>query len=215
MKINCSNLMLLMNDISKLTLSDEELQLVNNSHWILTKRVIIEKVYHLFGDLSDAIKAVVEKEVNWLPLPVIQSMPKISKGENYLQLPYVLLDHPRCFDAGNTFAVRTMFWWGNFFSVTLQLSGPYKKMFEDELYKKLDLLKQENFFLCINENQWQHHFDKDNYIPVHGLSEIEFKQLTGQMPFIKLAVKFPVQQWNEMPAILERSFFVVLGLLKS
>ena len=56
-------------------------------------------------------------------LAIVQSTPKIAKGENYLQLPYVLLDYPRCFDKENIFAIRTMFWWGNFFSITLHLSG--------------------------------------------------------------------------------------------
>ncbi|HMK05070.1 MAG TPA: hypothetical protein VK489_12790 [Ferruginibacter sp.] len=202
-----------MNDISKLTLSDEEQQLVNNSNWILTKRVIVEKVYHLFGNLSAVIGSAVEKET-WLPLPVVRSTGKISRGENYRLLPYVLLDHPRCFDTENIFAVRTMFWWGNFFSITLQLSGTYKKMFEDKLSKNIKGLRANEFYLCINEDQWQHNFDEDNYIAVNQLTDEETGSHIRQKPFIKLAVKLPLDRWNEMPVLLERSFFTILELLR-
>jgi hypothetical protein len=51
---------------------------------------------------------------------------KISRGENYQLLPYIILDYPSYFSRNNIFAVRTMFWWGNFFSITLHLSGDHK-----------------------------------------------------------------------------------------
>ena len=207
--------MLLMNDISKLNLSDEELQLVNNSDWILTKRIIIDKVYRLFGNLAETIKTTVEEESNWLPAEVLQSTPKISKGENYLQLPYVLLDYPRCFDTENVFAVRTMFWWGNFFSMTLQLSGTYKKMFVENICNNKEILTERNFFVCTNEDQWQHYFEEDNYCSVNQLTEKEFKQIIMQRQFVKLAVKFNLQQWKGMSGLLEKSFADIMRLIKT
>ena len=35
---------------AKIQLSVEELQLVQNAQWLLTKNIIIEKVYTLFGE---------------------------------------------------------------------------------------------------------------------------------------------------------------------
>ena len=206
--------MFLMNDISKLTLSEEEQQLVNNPDWILTKRIIIDKVYRLFGNLADTIKATVEKESTWLPLEVMQSTAKISKGENYLQLPYVLLDYPRCFDTENVFAVRTMFWWGNFFSMTILLSGKYKNIFAETICNNKDVLLQNDFYICINENEWQHHFEVNNYHTVKQLTKKELEQIIGQKQFVKLAVKFSLEQWNDMPELLERSFTEITALIK-
>ena len=203
-----------MNDISKLTLSDEELQLVNNSDWILTKRIIIDKVYRLFGNLADTIKAAVEKESTWLPLEVVQSTAKISKGENYLQLPYVLLDYPRCFHSENVFAVRSMFWWGNFFSMTIQLSGIYKRMFAENICINKNVLLQNDFYICINENEWQHHFEENNYHAVKQLTKKEFEQIIRQKQFVKLAVKFNLEQWNDMPELMKRSFTDITELIK-
>jgi len=202
-----------MNDFSKLMLSDEEQQLVNNSDWILTKRIIVDKVEQLLGLLSEKQKGIIENEKDWLPTAVIRSTPKISKGENYLGLPYVLLDHPRCFDTENIFAVRTMFWWGNFFSITLQLSGTYKNMFQQKIIENLDPVKQD-IFICIHESQWHHHFEADNYIHAKQLSKIDLQDTILKKQFVKLAVKFPVQQWNNIPALLDRSFAAIIEMLK-
>ena len=207
--------MFLMNDISKLTLSDEEQQLVNNSNWILTKRKIIDKVYQLFGQFAENQKIILEKEKDWLPLAVLQSTPKISKGENYQQLPYVLLDYPRYFDAENSFAIRTMFWWGNFFSITLHLSGIYKQLLQENICKNKNLAGQHNFYLCVNESPWHHHFAIDNYIALKQPGDKEMEQIIRQKKFIKLAVKFPLEQWNDMPQLLEKSFADIMQLLKA
>jgi hypothetical protein len=202
-----------MNDVSKLMLSDDELQLVCNTGWILTKRKIIDKVNGLLGEISEEQKMVIEKETSWLPAAVIQSTPKIAKGENYLELPYLLLDYPRCFDGENIFAVRTMFWWGNFFSITLHLSGKYKELFQEKIIENTDPVKQ-YFFICINENQWQHHFEADNYIAIKNFSKDELQHLIHEKKFIKLAIKFALHQWDTIPLLLNKSFKEMIGMLK-
>ncbi len=202
-----------MNNISKLMLSAEEQQLISNTQWILTKRIILDKVNMLLGDLAEAQKTLIEQEKEWLPDPVSQSSAKISKGENYLQLPYLLLDYPRYFDTENIFAIRTMFWWGNFFSVTLHLSGRYKLLYQEIFLRKLKSAEQ-NIYICINENQWQHNFDADNYTAVQNLSVDELQQLVFEKQFVKLAVKFPLQQWDNMPTLLFGSFKEVIEMLR-
>lgn len=203
-----------MTDVPKLTLSAEELQLVTNTQWILTKRVIIDKVNFLFGNLSVVFKNHVTANSFFLQPAIVQSTPKIAKGENYLELPYVLLDYPRCFDKENIFAIRTMFWWGNFFSITLHLSGKYKQTFETVLQKNLPTLVQYDFYVCINEDEWQHHFNTDNYMPVNKLTPNEINSIT-QTHFIKVAIKFPLEKWDTMPLLLEKSFVDLLQLISS
>jgi hypothetical protein len=203
-----------MNDVSKLMISDDELQLVCSTAWILTKRKIIDKINLLLGEISEQQKLIIEKEKNWLPDAVVQSTPKIARGENYLQLPYLLLDYPRCFEGENIFAVRTMFWWGNFFSITLHLSGMHKQMFQQNLIENIKYFKQD-IFICINENQWQHHFEADNYVAVNKLSKDELERTLEEKHFIKLAVKFPLQSWTAIPAMLDESFAEIIKMLKA
>jgi len=161
------------------------------------------------------MRDIVAAEKANLPQAAFLSEPKISKGENYRQLPYVILDYPRNFIGGNIFAVRTMFWWGNFFSITLHLSGDHKKIFYDNIDRKLLLLKKHEYYLCVNEDQWQHHFEEDNYIPVNVKTGDDLVEILQQQPFIKIARRFSLSQWNEIPALLERSFSEMIQLVKT
>jgi hypothetical protein len=202
-----------MNPGSKLMLSDEELQLVNNREWILTKRIIIEKAMAMFGLVSQDMQAFIEKEKGWLPAAIVQSSPKIAKGENYLLLPYLMLDYPRCFEAGNIFAVRTMFWWGNFFSITLHVSGNYKTLFQQQIMDNLVNVQQQ-FFICVHENQWHHHFEEDNYEPINRFEGHELNGIITRKPFVKLAVHFPLREWEQVLSRLEHAFREMIDLLK-
>src|ERR1700712_1654938 len=117
----------------KIQLSAEEKQLVSNSDWILTKHRIIEKVYHLFGSLSDQMQLYLQERKAHIPVEALQLSPKISKGEQYEALPYVVLDYPRFFSKEDVLAVRSFFWWGNYFSITLHLKGKFYQQY----YKKI------------------------------------------------------------------------------
>ncbi|MEI8058688.1 MAG: hypothetical protein WCG67_00920, partial [Ferruginibacter sp.] len=147
-----------------------------------------------------------------LPEPIIQSSPKISKGENYLQLPYIMLDYPRSFESGQFFAIRTMFWWGNFISITLHVSGRHATKLHQALQNEKVLKSISGFYLCINEEEWEHHFEKSNYQLLHTLSKTEIRNIISKEQFVKLAVKFELQQWNEMPELLEKAFIKLLQL---
>ena len=70
-------------------------------------------------------------------------------------------------------------------------------------------------FICVNENQWQHHFEPGNYIAVKQLPVKEVEAIILKNKFVKLAVKFPLQQWNDMPALLDESFKGIIGMLKA
>lgn len=203
-----------MNSFSKLTLSADEQQLVNNTEWILTKHKIMDTVNRMLVNISEQQKQVIANEKYWLPDAVVRSTPKIAKGENYLQLPYMLLDYPRCFDANNIFAVRTMFWWGNFFSITLHVSGIYKENFQKKIIANMNVLRQD-LFICINENQWQHNFNADNYMDVKEMSVESLLDMIEQKPFIKLAIKFPLQLWNDIPQLLDDAFTKIITMLKN
>ncbi|HEX6916286.1 MAG TPA: hypothetical protein VF145_13645, partial [Chitinophagaceae bacterium] len=107
--------------MANVKLSKEELDLVTNAGFILTKNRIIGKVYDMFGLLSETFR----QQAAGFPDEMSRAQAKISKGENYLGLPWVMMDYPRLFSKTDVFAVRCFFWWGNFFSITLQLSGKY------------------------------------------------------------------------------------------
>ena len=112
-------------DRTKIRLSQEEEELVATADWILTKNRVIQKINQLLSNVQTSQQQFLQT-CTTLEKEVLASSPKISKGENYKGLPWLVLDYPRSFNKEEVFAIRTLFWWGNFFSVTLHLSGKYK-----------------------------------------------------------------------------------------
>ncbi len=112
---------------SKLMFSDTELRLATNREFILTKNAIIQKVYDQFGHLGKLLFEVLKPMQITCP-EVFGTMPKISKGENYMGFPWVMLDYPRFFhkEEGHC-ALRTFFWWGHYYLVQIQVSHRFKE----------------------------------------------------------------------------------------
>ena len=200
-----------MTEKTKLTLSDKELSLVMDVNWILTKQSIIEKVYAMLALQPAIIKERILNQRN-LPAAVAFSVPKIYRGEHYLQLPYVILDYPRCFGKDDIFAIRTMFWWGHFFSITIHAAGSYKLYLKNAVHELNESIA-DDLFIGINEDQWQHHFQEENYMPYSKLSQNERVALFEKNNFIKLAIKFNLDQWNDIPSLLKKGYERIAMLL--
>ncbi len=204
-----------MNTKTKITLSANELELLTNTAWIFTKHSVIDKVYHLFGGVLALMKDHLLLHAEGLPEVYINSEPKISKGENYQLLPYVMLDYPRYFTKEAVLAVRTFFWWGNFFSVTLQLSGKYKKDFEPLLVKNFVWLAEHDYWICIQNDPWRHHFNADNYVLIKSLQQQEFTAVLNREPFIKIARKISISEWNNAAEFIVTVFAEITDMLQN
>ncbi|HEY6063873.1 MAG TPA: hypothetical protein VIV35_09705 [Chitinophagaceae bacterium] len=200
-------------DQAKIRLSQTEMELVNNADLILTKNAILKKVNGLLGELQVKQQQIIALHMPGLPVKVSGSSPKISKGENYKGLPYLILDYPRLFEHTNIFAVRTMFWWGNFFSVTLHLSGIYKKEAEDKIIDAYRTLGKKGYYCYVNEDQWEHHMEGANYRLLSELSKNDFEKLVREKSFVKLANKIPLQQWDAAREILQGYFKEIIEML--
>ena len=204
-----------MTDSLQLSLSAGELELVCNKDWILTKQIIIDKVYLLFGALAQKMQQHVLIHNASLTADVTEISPKIARGENYKGLPYVMLDYPRHFKKAATVSIRTFFWWGNFFSISLHLSGKYKENALPILKSNFELLQAQGYYLCIHSNPWEHYYEEDNYRPLKNYSAAEFAAVIQQMDFVKIALPIPLAQWAIVPAFVEQHFTEMIQLLKT
>ncbi len=178
---------------SKIQLSEEEMLLVQNSGWILTKHSVIDKVYGLFGQLSERIQEFVQQQQHMLPVEIAQSSAKISKGEQYERLPYVVLDYPRIFSTEHVLAIRTFFWWGNYFSCTLHLKGKFQQAYCQNIFHALQQEAWKDCYLSIDGHEFNFNLDSETYknIPYH----LTMEQLQ-QASFIKIAYKNSFADWN-------------------
>ncbi len=201
-----------MTEKTKIMLSVQELEIVNDTSWILTKQEIIKKVYVLFNEQLPAIGELFSSTKKEYPGKLFSAVPKISKGENYNGLPYVILDYPAIFEKDKIFAMRTMFWWGNFFSITLHLSGEFKEKHGKDIFTRLGLYP-DDYYVCVNDNAWQHHFEASNYIAFSELQKSGAQNLIHQKDFLKIAVKIDLNKWNDIDSLLETAYKKMIQLL--
>src|ERR1700743_243634 len=130
---------------AKIRLSAEKLRLVGDPGWILTKNSIVRKVVEMFGELSG----------EWREVYLHDGDPKISRGEQYKGLPWGMLDYPRVFGKEDVLAVRTMFWWGHCFSLTLHLKGKYLRMYAPVILSRREDLEAAGFGPGMGEDEWE------------------------------------------------------------
>lgn len=172
---------------SKISLSAAELALACDAEIILTKNTVIQKTVALLAEVQDKVCQSTH---------AFASSPKISRGENYLGLPYAVLDHPRIANGDDLLFIRSFFWWGNFFSSTLQVAGYYKENHLLALATAYNELASKNYFVGINNDPWQHHFEPSNYTRIADLTKEEFYHRLQQQSHIKIAARWSLSEWD-------------------
>ena len=177
-------------NFAKVQLSAEEMRLVRDPAWILTKNSVMGKVVGMMGQLSGGWKE-----------------PKISKGENYKGLPWVMLDYPRVFGKEDVYAIRTFFLWGHAFSVTLHLKGIYREKFLPAILARQAELAAAGFGMGISDDEWAHEHTEETYGPLRTGEMGAFNEAAGEStregagsrPWLKLSARVGLEHWDEAP----------------
>lgn len=188
---------------------------MSDAYWILTKNEILNKVGKELGNLNAIQKNVIQKVHKQLPEEILATTPKISRGENYKGLPYLVLDYPRLFTKNNIFAIRSMFWWGRNLSTTLHLTGKWQKHFTESILNKSEFIIENNFLIATGNDEWIHDVEDDNYEPVNDCSLNKFEEILLNRPFLKLALSAPVHRLNEGVDIWSGQFEKMIELILS
>ncbi len=184
---------------STTVLTKEELEIFINPVYFQRKTKVSNFVIASLEKLNEqlTVQEIVKEVVSKFELPTIQG--KVSKGENYLGYPWQILDYPRVFNKENIFAFRTLCWWGNFYSCTLHIAGSYYTQLFKSIASNLKLLLNEPVYICVNTNQWEHHYQNFNYRLLKDVVEDEgwLKKITDQQ-FIKLSLKFSLVEIDQL-----------------
>lgn len=163
-----------------------ELETLQNQLFFRQKQQITQRFYEVFGELIQTLKEH-PKHLNFnYPDGTDILVGKISKGENYQGLPYIVADFPRNFDKKGVFSFRSWFWWGHYVLFIWHISGKYLASYQDLLLEKFVVFQKNNFYLNIGTNEWQHHLDSENYIEIKNVTFQEFERYIKTKPFLKI-----------------------------
>lgn len=191
-------------------ISEKELLILHDTDFLLTKATVLEKINELLGQTRQELKESVENSNFSFPDRTDLLNGKISKGENYKNLPYMVLDYPALFTTKTALAYRTMFWWGNFFSATFHLEGIALNYYRKTITINLDKLLQKDVYIGVGDTPWQYHYEDDNY---SLLNEAHSDFITN-CKFLKLSKKIELKKWNDVPKFSTNFFELVLSVLK-
>jgi hypothetical protein len=181
-------------EVSKIQLSDAESEMMQNADLILTKNRVMQKMSGLLEQVQERQQDCIQAN-EWMEKEIFRTPPKISRGENYLGLPWLILDFPRISGSDGVFFIRTMFWWGRFFSSTLHVSGIYKERTVTQVMESYHRLS--GYAIGINEDPWVHHFEPGNYQPISELPEDAFAIICQEHDHLKIAKPYPLEEWNQ------------------
>jgi hypothetical protein len=195
-------------EVSKIRLSSAEMELMQNAEIILTKNRVLEKMKALLEQLLNQQTKFIQ--TNNLTGEIFKVSPKISRGENYLGLPYLILDYPRQSSENNFFFIRTMFWWGNFFSCTLHLANNSKDIFIERIIQSYPLLK--NFYIAISHDQWVHQLGEKDYQKIDSMTQKEFEGICKSLDYIKIARRHSLTEWEIAPVKLWENWELYLSV---
>jgi hypothetical protein len=199
---------------ANLQLLPEEIRLITDPAWILTKNSVMGKVVALMAALSEDYRVIGEGagasfqgDDRRLIEAAFGGGPKISRGEHYRGLPWVMLDCPRAFGKEDVLAIRTMFWWGHTFSVTLHLKGCYQQLLLPVIQARRGMLAAAGFHAGIGDDEWRHELVPENYRP---LIPDEAGESMGGRRFLKLSAAIGVDQWAGAPLALTGMYRVLV-----
>lgn len=188
--------------MANVKLSEQEMEIVLNSEFILTKNRIVEQVKTMFARLA------AEYATLMAPYPQLSGLQtnhaKISRGEQFLGLPYLILDYPRIFGKEDIVAIRSFFWWGHFFSVSLLLTGHWKEKYQQSILGDDNL---SGWKIDLSDSPWHHENEQ-----TLTLADVQWEKVQSH-PFLKITTHLPLLQWASAPEFFIEKYAEIIRVL--
>lgn len=164
------------------------------------------------AETEEQLKIGIEDSDFPFPERVFLKSGKISRGEQYLGLPYWVLDFPRKFEKESTFAFRTIVWWGNEISCFLHLAGEDLAIFQELISSGHP--RDNNQYVAVGSSPWAYHFEESNYKLGTSVSNEAILRHIEEYDFHKIIYRLSLNEIGELPRFAKETFTKILaGLL--
>ncbi len=187
---------------------------MQQTEFFLHKKNITDKIYELLGLLSTELKQTPVHQNFDFPKDADHRSGKISKGENYQGLPFIILDFPRLFTRNDIFAFRSWFWWGKCFNFTLHLSGASLDRYAPFLLANIDQLRHTEVYYCMNANPWQHEIVEGNYVLIDELNDQALQKQLTDHGFIKICRELKLERWEDLLTVGRETYELFLSTIQ-
>lgn len=164
---------------SIIKLTNAELELISDPGISILKQNALRKISDLFHVTGQNLQHT---------YPSGNSHYKITRGENYLQHPYIVVDYPKIGNMDFPVLYRTMFWWGHYFAFEFML----KKELCNNRFEPL--LREADMHVLIGDDLWNNDVNGDQYAT---FSEAALAT-DNNHAHIKLVKTWPVHLYENM-----------------
>lgn len=170
----------------------EELTFCSSSYPMVLREDILKKVSQLFEHTRQELLLCI-KQQSIFPEGSDLITGKISKGERYRGMPWMVLDFPRYNVGSEIMLYRVFFLWAEGFRFVLHLSG------KDTITRFKPLIKEQmpidkGIEIAFTGLQWQHHQELDYFKTYNSDTN-----LPESASFIKLSKHLPLTSGLELP----------------
>jgi hypothetical protein len=175
---------------SKNKLTKHELEFASSVKYPLLKAEVMRKVSQLLQQTGTLLQNEVTINNSTQPLEY-----KITKGENYQHMPYMVLDYPQIKQAEFPLVCRTMFWWGHYFTFNLIVRTDTLQLLPTAA--ALGALK--HTLVLVGDDLWEQDVHGEAYAKLHKLSIKQLLKRTETKTHLKLTRKIALKHFADVP----------------
>jgi hypothetical protein len=151
---------------STFKLTKHELDFISDPIYMQMKQKLIRNFYDAMHGMGSWLMA------KYYPNSKLNF--KVTRGENYLDMPYVVVDTPQLSTQYMENHLRIMLWWGHYISLQ------YFIRFDAETLAKIKQLKNLPYKVLVTHNLFNNKLDDIDFIDISNINETHFtpNQLT-------------------------------------
>ncbi|AMS26941.1 hypothetical protein AEM51_07850 [Bacteroidetes bacterium UKL13-3] len=182
---------------STIKLTKHELDFASDTIYPETKHSVIQKTQQLFVDCGQKLSQ------NPLYQEYTQHNEfKITRGEQYQKLPYMVLDYPQIKGGNVDLVMRTMFWWGHYFSCNLIIKTTHLTTKQNTI--AIQQLSKTR--VLVGENLWEQDLYSTEFCKLSKLSFEDIKELISTRTYLKLSRKIALRNHTKLPNIIDKVY---------
>ena len=181
-------------------LTKAELELISDTYYPIIKKNATQKISEQLIELGHKLIQIKTHQAFKIAITF-----KLSKGENYHDLPYQVLDFPKIANAQFEWLGRIVFWWGKYIGAQLFVN--------QHVLGKINVAGLQvdfpNSYVLLNNNIWNNDINTADFKLIATLSPTEIKSI-NELPYLKLVqvyyIKKPDNLFDSIDGFYEKLF---------
>jgi hypothetical protein len=185
--------------------NEAEIEFMQNRDLFPWKRDVMSKIAHTLNEVKlEMIKQEIHKHPIF-PIDADRTTGKLSRGENTLGQPWMILDFPRLFNKEQVIACRTLFAWSYPIQQILHING---KAFNNLNISDVDISKTDRIKVACHKEEWIYLGESTDWRPANSVNKSEIENS------FRLSMQSSLENIAILPQVTVSNFKEILSVLR-